>query len=280
MPQYLNGRILSDLADEISEMVKKNHYALTPAEVHVARKPRIFNRRSLDERLIIAAKLNKRVCIVVIDQKSEISNKDFSRMFRQTYLTPEKNNKAAELFMENGISIIASDTIARYMQRAELFLNSDFMAATKAMKKIRQKKGFSNQIFSDAEVSLKDIFMHTVLRMYFAMKPMTSYLEVMSLNIKEFTILAILWMDARALSNDAICSRYERLAGEPAPNRGYGLSTSFKYLGTKGYIEKEFKESTHIKEKKGLFMLTQKGHDVIFNFVKKVADETMSNVYE
>lgn len=264
--------------EEIATKAKANHYDLTPSEVSVAIKPKVLANRSLDEKLIIASKLNKRVVIVLIDKdpKKAIGNKEFSQIFRQTFISTEQNKKAAELMEDSGLVIIGNETISRYLQRAELFLNSDFIAVTKAIKRIRAKKGFVKQTFRNDELSLKELFMHTVLRMFFCLKPMQRYLEVMQLALKEFAILATLWMDSRPLSNETIRLRVNKLCGTTDND----LRSSFKHMALKGYIVREDRESTHVKRKQGIFMLTNKGHDTIFQFIERVTQESMSNVYE
>lgn len=261
----------------LTEAQKDKFMRLTPVEAKLVRKPLEFAKSStLDEKLMIAHKLGKRICIVVINDDVEINAHEFAKIFRYTFFSEERNEEAMELIDEKGVVVIGGESIARWMQRTELFLSSDLVEISRAIKKLKNKKAINNFNFDNKESDLKDLFMHTITRMYFASLKFKSFTKFFAINEKEFAILCIIWMSGRPMSNEGIRVKLESLVGKEATD----LRSPLKHLALKKYVRSVPKEATHVKSRTMLWMLTEAGHDCIDSFVKKITNETISTIYE
>ncbi len=279
MAKPLRGKILDDFAMQVFEEAKANGFMrLTPSEAKAIINPVGFlERTTLDEKMMIAHKLNKRMFVVVIDEDAKITKGDFSKIFFQTYMSEEANSAAIERIDEIGLVVIGGETIARHLQRTELFLSSDLYEISKILRKMKNKKvGVKNYHFKNNESELKNVFMHFILRCFFETMNMNTYLDFMEISRKEFGILSLMWMSGRPMDNDVLRSKLENILGT-----GVGdIRSSFKHLHLKRYIRGVEKEPTHHKKRIQLWMLTEAGHDCISKFIHKVTEHVATNIYE
>lgn len=256
---------------------KDNFSRLSPVEAKLVRKPEKFaSTAPLDQKLAIAQKLGKRVYIIVTNDGIEINSHEFAKIFRYTFFSEARNTEAFDLIDEKGVVVFGSESVSRWMQRTELFLNSDLFEITKAIKKIRGKKVVVNFGFDNSEYELKDMFMHTVVRMFFAAMKSKVFLKFFSVTEKEFSIISVLWLSARPMTNEGLRKKMESLGG----GRVADLRASLKNLTIKKMIHSVPKEATHVKQRVALWMLTEAGHDCMNKFIKRVTEETIVNLYE
>ena len=256
---------------------KDKFMRLTPNEAKLVRKPQVFaEKATLDQKLAIAQKLGKRVYIVLTNDDVEINAHEFAKIFRYTFFSEERNEEAMELIDEKGVVVFGSESISRWMQRTEMFLNSDLFEITKAIKRLKGKKVVANFGFESKENELKDIFMHTMMRMFFACLKWKTFLKFFAINEKEFTILCIIWLSARPMSNEGIRGKLESISDSKVAD----VRSSLKHLAIKKYIHGVPKEATHVKNRSSLWMLTEGGYECISSFVKRVTQDTITNLYE
>lgn len=266
------------LSDMLIEARKDKFMRLTPIEAKLVRKPLKFaEKATLDEKLVIASKLGKRIYIVATDDNVEINSHEFAKIFRYTFFSKERNDDAIELIEDKGVVVFGSETISRWMQRTELFLNSDLFELSNVVKRLKGKRGIVNFGFDKSDNALKDIFMHTAIRMYFGSLKAKSFVKLFALNDKEFSILSVIWLSARPMTNEGIRAKLQILQGLKVAD----IRASLKVLSLKKYIHGVPREATHANGvRTQLWMLTESGHECIEKFIRKVAEETMTNLYE
>jgi predicted transcriptional regulator len=274
----IKGNLIDTLALDVLDAAKKNGFdGFTHEEIKKVKKPRTFvDSVSLDDKLRIAYKAGKQVAIVVMDEKG-MNMQEFSKVFKQPFSNAESNNEAIEMVEEVGIVVICDETVGKHIQRTEMFLNSDLVAVSKVMKKLKTRKvGIENYHFDNKEYELKEIFLAVVVRMFFAADNMDDFLTTMAVSKKEFTIMCILWLSGRPMTNETISTKLVSMAGTKQSD----VRSAIRILIGKKHVQSTAKDSSHVHGRKYLFTLSLQGKEVINKFIKRVTEQTMSNLYE
>jgi DNA-binding MarR family transcriptional regulator len=276
--RILRSRILDNLSLDIYERAKANPTKLTPHEIRMVRHLNMFTAQTpLDEKIIIANKLGKKVMVVVIDDEKGIDHNEFMKLFRRTWLTPEQNNEAIELTEDKCLSVVSTETVARWLQKYELFIGSDMVDVARAMKRIKNKKvGIQKHHFNNEEIELKTLFFSTILRQHFAIQNTETYLTMMAIDEKQLSILSVLYLSSRPMESELVRMKMEKLLRQPVKQ----LRQHIIKLSKLGYIHRVEKESSHVNHRTPLWMLTFKGHELIEEFIKKVTEETIGTIYD
>lgn len=225
--QVLRSRALDRLCVELWEdSTPIEKMRLTPKEMRLLKKPqRLAAMKSLDEKLMIASKLNKRIYIVMVNKDSDIDHIEFAKMFRQTFIDEQKNKEAIELMDAHGLVVCGNETVSRFLQKAELFMNSDYYEVAKVIHRMKNRKASVGTVLSDKEYELKTLFMHTILRMHFATFRMKDYLKMMAMNEKEFAILAVLFLTAKPMLSNTISDYISKVIMKKSEIYAAALST-------------------------------------------------------
>lgn len=278
MIDKIRGKILDYFFEEMLIEAKSDGFMRLSAKEagRVRNTNRFLSNSWLDEKLSIANKLNRQVYLVLIDKEKGLETRDFSKLFRKPFVSKEANKEAIEVLCEKNIIVIGSETVATHLQRLELLLSSEMYAVTKVFKKLQNKSGITSITFNNKEYDLKDSFMRTVLRMYFASMNMDAHMKSMNLTKSDFAILSILWLSQKPLDSETIRLRLISLVNIHRAD----IRKLMIVLHEKQYIVTTQKESTNQKGRSKLFMLSLKGHDCIDKFIKKVTQETTSTIYE
>lgn len=274
----IKGNLIESLAIEVLASAKRKGFeGFTPEEIKKVKKPKSFvDSVGMDDKLRLAYKAGKQVAIVIVDENG-MNMHDFSKIFKQPFSSIERNNESLETVEEFGVVVIADETVGKHIQRAEMFLNSDLVAVSKVMKKLKARKvGIENYHFDRREYELKEIFLSVVIRMFFAAYNMDVFLETMALSKKEFAILSIMWLAGRPVTNETMSDKLSNMFGAKPTD----LRTSLKLMMGKKHIQSTSKESSHVHGRRMLFTLTLQGRDIITKFIRRVTEQTMTNLYE
>lgn len=274
----IRSKVLDNfLIDLLEEGRKDKFMRLTPSEARMVQKPNFFaEKATLDQKLTIAQKLGKRIYVIITNEDADINAHEFAKIFRYTFFSEERNDEAIEFIDEKGVVVFGSESISRWLQRTEMFLNSDLYEITKAIKRLKGKKVVANFGFQNSQHELKDLFMHTMMRMFFACLKWKTFLKFYAINEKEFSILCIIWLSARPMSNEGLRAKLENIGDVKVAD----VRSSLKHLALKKYIHGVSKEATHVKGRASLWMLTDAGYECINAFIKKVSQDTITNIYE
>ncbi len=273
----LRNQQLDNLVMEFYNADSRSKMKLTVDELKLVNRPSTFVKSGfLDEKLIVASKLGKKVFIVIINEDSEFTDKEFGLMFRQSFLTKEKNLAIAEIATEKGLVVVGDESVSRYLTKADMFLSSSMYEILKTMKKIRSKGGYharATRELKDMEEK-QELLSHTLKSMLFTYK-MENYMKAFGVHKKvQFASLCVLYLEAIPLSIRNIGEKVRKYLGS---NDADPIG-AMKILSRLGYVEQTKLGYSAAGGKQYNFpakgwLLSSSGRDLVVSVMNKMIND-------